>query len=218
MYRMRRSASAVTFATALVGLSLSAVLACAQERQPVRPAVVRLTPAKDAADSVNLILTRSRPVSIPADTMFDTLPGVGDDQRLMVGTNCPGDCRYGPRAKIQPHRAASYLTQADRDSGVVIARIINLDTLAYAKFNLHGRDTVYWWVGRQRGQRVSVFISSYPGRRPWVSNLAIDEHSSTSYTQPLARWLWNDRDEEAWGTCDGGRCCRSNGQELFAER
>jgi hypothetical protein len=195
-------------------LVLVAVPACAQQpRERVRAAVVRLTAAKDAGDSVSLVLARNRPISIPADTMFDTLPGVGDDQRLMRGT-CPGNCSYGPRAKIQPHRAASYLTEADRDSGVVIARIINLDTLAYAKFNLHPRDTVYWWVGRRRGELVSVFISSARGARPWVSDLAIDEHQNAPYRQPLARWLWDDRDELTWGTCDGGRCCRSTGLPL----
>jgi hypothetical protein len=197
----------------LAGVSLFAVPACAQEPRRVRPAVVSLASAKDVRDSVNLVLTRNRPISAPADTMFDTLPGVGDDQRLMVGT-CPGNCRYGPRAKIQPHRAASYLTDADRETGAVIARIINLDTLAYAKFNLHGRDTVYWWVGKRNGQPVSVFISSYPRARPWVSNLEIEYHPSKPYYQPIARWLWNDRDEEAWGTCDGGSCCKSNGEAL----
>lgn len=197
----------------LAGVSLLAVPACAQQPpRRVRPAVVGLASAKSGADSVNLVLTRNRPISIPADTMFDTLPGVGDDQRLMVGT-CPANCRHGPQAKIQPHRAASYLTEAQRDTGAVIARIINLDTLPYAKFNLHGRDTVYWWVGRRHGELVSVFLSSYPGARPWVSNLTIDYHADRPYRQPIARWLWNDRDEEAWGTCDGGRCCRSTGTE-----
>jgi hypothetical protein len=198
----------------LVGLSLSAALACTQEAPPprVRTAVVRLAAAKDRADSVNLVLTRLRPLSIPADTMFDTLRGVGDEQRLMMGS-WPR-ATYGPRAKIQPHRAASYLTEADRDTGAVIARIINLDTIPYPKFNLQARDTVYWWVGRRHGELVSVFISSMPRARPWVSNLEIDYHANTLYYQPLARWLWNDHDEEAWGTCDGGRCCRSTGEAL----
>src|SRR6267143_1637925 len=99
-------------------LVLVAVPACAQQpRERVRAAVVRLTAAKDAGDSVSLVL----------------------------------------------------------------ARIINLDTLAYAKFNLHPRDTVYWWVGRRRGELVSVFISSARGARPWVSDLAIDEHQNAPY-------------------------------------
>jgi len=196
----------------LAGLSWSAVLACAQEAPPrVRPAVVRLASAKDRADSVNLVLAGTRPLSARADTMFDTLPGVGDEQRLMLGTTCPGDCRYGPRVKIQPHRAASYLTEADRDAGVVIARIINLDTLPYPKFNLSGRDTVYWLVGKRHGDSVSVFVSSARGARPRGGNLEIDYHATGPYRQALARWIWSDRDELAWGTCDGDRCCRSSG-------
>lgn len=214
MYRTDGCGSSVTRAAVmLAGVSLFAVSACDQRPPRVRPAVVPLAAAKDAGDSVNLVLARSRPISIPADTMFDTLPGVSDDQRLMVGT-CPGRCRYGPRAKIQPHRAAAYLTPADRDSGVVIARIINLDSLAYAKFNLHPRDTVYWWVGKRNGQPLSVFISSAPGVRPWVSNLEIDYHRTSPYYQPIARWFWDDNDELAWGTCDGASCCKSNGMEL----
>ena len=208
-----RGACMTRAATLLAGLSVFAVPACTQVAPPrVRAAVVGLAGAKDRADSVNLVLTRLRPPSLPADTMFDTLPGVGDEQRLMMG-NWPR-ATYGPRAKIQPHRAASYLTEADRDTGAVIARIINLDTIPYAKFNLQARDTVYWWVGRRHGELVSVFISSSPRARPWVSDLQIDYHENRPYSQPLARWLWNDRDEEAWGTCDGGRCCRSAGLPL----
>jgi proteasome lid subunit RPN8/RPN11 len=185
-----------------------ALVACAQQPQRARPAVVSLGSAKNAIDTVNLVLARTR-----GDTEYDTAYGVGDDQRLMVGT-CPGNCRYGPRAKIQPHRAASYLTEAERDTGAVIARIINLDSLAYAKFNLHPSDTVYWWVGRRHGEPVSVFISSAPGARPWVSNLEIEAHPDSPYRQPIARWLWDDKDEIAWGTCYGGRCCRSSGTPL----
>jgi hypothetical protein len=200
----------------LAGLSLLAVPACAQVPPStparVRAAVVSLTAAKDGADTVNVVLTRLRPVSVSQDTMFDTLPGVGDEQRLMMG-NWPR-ATYGPRAKIQPHRAASYLTSADRDTGAVIARIINLDTIPYPKFNLQARDTVYWWVGKRHGEWVSVFISSRPQRRPWVSDLYIEEHDNRPYYQPIARWIWNDRDELAWGTCDGGRCCRSAGIAL----
>jgi len=207
----------VTRAAMTVALCSFAVPACAQVPTStparVRAAVVGLSSAKDRVDSVTRVLARLRPPSVREDTMFDTLPGVGDEQRLMVGS-WPR-ATYGPLAKIQPHRAASYLTDADRDSGAVIARIINLDTVSYAKFNMHPRDTVYWWVGRRHGEMVSIFFSSYPGARPWVSNLEIDYHPSRPYYQPIARWIWNDRDELAWGTCDGGRCCRSAG---IAER
>ncbi len=197
----------------LGGLSLFAVPACTQVPPStparVRAAVVGLSSAKDRADSVSRVLTRLRPSSVQDDTMFETLPGVGDEQRLMMGS-WPR-ATYGPRAKIQPHRAASYLTEADRDTGAVIARLINLDTIPYPKFNLQARDTVYWWIGKRHGEWVSIFFSSKPQRRPWVSELYIDQHDNTPYSQPIARWLWDDRDETAWATCDGGRCCRSPG-------
>jgi hypothetical protein len=205
MYGIDDSVSTVTRAAmALAGLCLLAQPACAPQPRPaVRPAVVRLAGAKD---TVNLVLAAVR-----ADTMFDTLPGVGDDQRLMLGTTCPGDCRYGPRVKIQPHRAASYLTETDREAGVVIARIINLDTLPYPKFNLSARDTVYWWVSMRQGKGVSIFVSSVRGVRPRVGNLEIEYHADLPYRQSLARWIWSDHDELAWGTCDGGSCCKSSG-------
>lgn len=194
--------------TVLAALALLATSACDQQPQRVRPAVVSLGSAKTAIDTVNLVLARAR-----SDMEYDTLPGVGDEQRLMVGT-CPGRCAHGPRAKIQPHRAAAYLTQADRDSGVVIARIINLSDIAYGKFNLHARDTVYWRVVTRGGRDISLFVSSAPGVKAFTSDLEIDEYHPTTYRQPLARWIWDDHDEAAWGTCDGGRCCKSTGLPL----
>jgi hypothetical protein len=168
-----------------------------------------LLSARTAADSVNYTLARAR-----ADTGFDTNPGVGDEQRLMLG-KCPRDCRYGPRAQIQPHLATAYATEASPDSQVIIARIINFDPTPYTKFNLHGRDTVYWAIGTGRGGRpVSIFYSTAPGVAPFVSDLDFENHDVPAYRQALARWVWDDRDESAWGTCDGGRCCRSTGVAL----
>lgn len=193
----------------LASLALFAVPACAQVPR-VRPAVISLASARTPADSVTLVLARARP-----DTGYDTNPGVGDEQRLMVG-RCPESCRYGPQAKIQPHRATAYRTGAHPDSQVLIARIINLDPAAYGKFNLHGRDTVYWAIGTRRGQPVSIFYSTAAGARPFYSDLEFEYHPRTQvYRQAVARWIWEDRDEAAWGTCDGGTCCKSTGRELL---
>jgi hypothetical protein len=100
------------------------------------------------------------------------------------------------------------------DSVVFIARIINVDTMSYRKFNLHGRDTVYWAIGMHGRRLVSIFYSTVAGARPFYSDLEIEDHYLLRYRQPTARWIWNDRDEAAWGTCDGGRCCRSSGLPL----
>ena len=172
-----------------------------------RRVVISVAPAGRGPDSVRLVLARNRP-----DTGYDTLPGVGDEQRLMVG-RCPESCRHGPQAKIQPHRATAYPRATHPDSQVFIARIINLDDTAYGKFNLHGRDTVYWAIGTRRGLLVSIFYSTAADARPFYSDLEIENHRTQVYRQALARWIWDDRDEAAWGTCDGGRCCKSTGVE-----
>jgi len=205
-----RSSTATRGALMVSALALLASPTCAQQR--VGPAVVPLASARTVADSVRLVLERNRPTSARADTMYETLPGMSDDQRLMKGT-CPARCRYGPRALIQPHKAAVYITERERASGVTIARIINLDDSAYGKFNLQAHDTVYWVVSMRRGEPVSIFYSSVRGVAPVVSDLDIERHPNHPYRQALARWIWNDRDEEAWATCDGGACCRSTGVE-----
>jgi len=199
-------------AVLLVGLVLSSVPACTQAPKPPSggPAVMSLAAATDGADSVRRVLARMR-----ADTGYESAPGLSDDQRLMVGT-CLARCSYGPRAMIQPHRATFYTREAPRDSVVIIARLINVDTIAYRKFNLHARDTVYWAIGTSRGEQVSIFYSSAPGARPYYSNLEIEDHYQSAYRQATARWIWSDHDELAWGTCFGGRCCRSDGEVIPA--
>ncbi len=141
---------------------------------------------------------------------FDTLSGVGDQQRLMLG-RCDSSCRYGPLATIQPYRNTHRIRSVQQDSGVIIARIIS--DSAYPKFNIQGRDTVYWWVRMRKGDSVSVFASTagVPAR---VSDLKTTLHTRGTYNRALARWVWTNRDEEAWVTCDGGRCCRSSGLEF----
>lgn len=191
----------------LATLTLVAVPAVAQVPR-VRPVVISLASARSAADSVRLVLARNRP-----DTGYDTLLGVGDEQRLMVGS-CPERCRYGPQAKIQPHRATAYRGGIHPDSQVFIARIINLDDTAYGKFNLHGRDTVYWAIGTRQGRPVSIFYSTAADARPFYSDLEFEYHRTQVYRQAVARWIWVESDEAAWGTCDGGTCCKSSGREL----
>jgi hypothetical protein len=171
-----------------------------------------LVDSSGRARAAALILryARQHPPAEYADT-YDV--GAIDEQRLMLGT-CPGNCRYGPRVVIAPRRNTHVvLGEARRDSGVIIARMINLGPESYPKFNLHGRDTVYWWIRISRRDTFSVFVSTAPGSRPRKSNLVIHRHSP-AWGQSLARWLWRETDEEAWTTCDGSLCCQSNGTEL----
>ncbi len=201
----------------LAGLGLFAVPACAQ--RPTDRQLRGKTPEESAA----LILRYARSAA-----RFDTAEGAGDRQRLLVG-NCTGAdsmCHLGPLVRIEPRLRYDGWESSGPDSGEVIARIISngpyrsvrgSDTTY--KFNLRTADTVYWWVGPLEGRRpVSVFVSSRPGARPFVSDLTTDSHEPEHWRQPLARWIWVERDEEAWGTCDGRRCCRSSGVALAADK
>ena len=150
---------------------------------------------------------------------FATYEGQVDDQRLQ---SCyTGRCGYGPRAIIQPRLGMTDSASTTRDSGGVIARMINLSGTGYIaringkdtvyKFNLHARDTVYWWAGAINGKPASVFVSSKRGVRPMRSDLQVEPHERGFWKQPLARWLWSDKDEDSWASCDGSACCKSRG-------
>ena len=63
--------------------------------------------------------------------------------------------------------------------------------------------------------KIGTFTSTRPGVRPLVSNLVMTHHAPGYWRGiALARWLWSDQDDLAWGTCDGEVCCKSNGFEL----
>jgi hypothetical protein len=153
---------------------------------------------------------------IPPASDFDTTPEHSDFRRLMIG-NCPESCRPGPLAWIQPRMAAALWSAEHRDSGEVIARIISEG--GYPKFNIHDRkggpDTVYWAVVKRGNTLVSVFRSTTPGSRDIVSKVEVYPHGQGFFRGiSLARWIWSDRDDMAWGTCDGGACCKSDGIPL----
>ncbi|HEV8304491.1 MAG TPA: hypothetical protein VGQ25_06015 [Gemmatimonadales bacterium] len=193
----------------ITAVTLVASAALAQVRAPFPSPVVHIrgpsAVIRDSSVYANRIVEHGRRLD------FDELDGVGDQQRLMLG-RCDSSCSYGPLATIQPYRNTHRINSAQQDSGVIVARIISDG--AYPKFNIHGRDTVYWWVRLRKGDSVSVFASTAPEVRARVSDLAITPHSPRTYNRALARWVWTDRDEEAWVTCDGGRCCRSSGLEF----
>jgi hypothetical protein len=212
--------------SSLIALALVATACVAQAPQPVHPTFSRLRDeSKSSQDTVGIIVRYGYAMS----AQFDTAEGAGDAQRLMLGdcTTKPPTCRYGPFARVQPRlRRPNWDVEPPSDTGEVIARIIS-DSSPYVarvqgrdtiyKFNIHGRDTVYWWVGPRRPRDttlVSIFVSSR-GERPLVSNVKVGPHSRRDrmsyWQQGLARWIWTDRDEDVWGTCDGGRCCQSGG-------
>lgn len=156
------------------------------------------------------------------DTLkFDTIAGVGDEQRLMLGT-CPGACSHGPRVKIEPERR-SYRNRIASlgGQGRIIARMINYDTTGYPKFNLGGNDTVYWAVTRAdsttnpdslRSTSLFISIQGLRGTRTPVITYDtgyVEKHGYGYYGEhALARWIWSDADETSWGSCAKGACCR----------
>ena len=182
------------------------------------PTASRLAQLRTASDTMEVI--RRYAAAIPASE-FDSAEETSDQRRLMVG-NCPEACRFGPFAKIQPRFRSARWDRAHRDSGDIIARILSDGPYRHVrgsdtthKFNIHGRDTVYWWVGRRGETVVSIFTSTAPGSRPLVSDLTIRPHPAGYWRGlAIARWLWRDRDDIAWGTCDGQTCCRSTGLAL----
>jgi hypothetical protein len=170
--------------------------------------------------------------SVPPDTLiayiensleFDTMRAYGDDQRLMLGT-CPAACTHGPRVRIEPETRShrNQMSGLTSGPGRIIARMISSDTTQYPKFNLGSEDTVYWAVTQAAAtsnpdslESVSMFISikGLRGlRSPAITKdtLAFIEQHSYGYYGKHARayWIWNDNDEQAWGSCAKGACCR----------
>ena len=137
----------------------------------------------------------------------------GDSQRLMLGS-CPNDCRYGPLAHIDPASRSYELNDASLNAGRMLARVINVDTIAYPKLNLGPRDTVYWWVDGVGGRQRSVLISSRPEVPPLVTGFRREAHPEQrkgfKWRQAQARFYWRDTDEMLWVACDWAECCRTD--------
>lgn len=148
------------------------------------------------------------------------VPISGDSQRLMLGASCPADCRYGPLARIDPVAGSFLLDSARLAEGRILARVVNFDTLPYAKLNLGPADTAYWWVDRRGGEGGgsyrSVLISSQPEAKLVFQPLAIHPYPGRApdfqWRQAQARFLWGDRDEALWVACAVTQCCRTEEQ------
>jgi len=150
--------------------------------------------------------------------VFDTVPAIGDEQRLMIRSSSPGpfchgdtthSCRYGPLAKIEPVIGAHEYTEGDLEEGRIIARMFirSAETDSYPKLGLVLHDTTYWYVN------TAVDSSFYVSRPVKGASLArktmpleVDSHPG-AFQQAVARWIWDENDEKAQGTCGQG-CCR----------
>jgi hypothetical protein len=149
---------------------------------------------------------------------FDTVPAIGDEQRLMIrgslpGPFCHGDtthsCRYGPLSKIEPVIGAHEYSDSALQEGRIIARMFIRagETDSYPKLGLVLHDTTYWYVNTATDS--SFFVSrptSGAVLAATVRPLVVDPHPG-AFDQAVARWVWNDADEKGQGTC-GQACCR----------
>jgi hypothetical protein len=160
----------------------------------------------------------ARVVAYARTLPYDTLPGSGDRQRLMVGKHCSpwsrdSDCRYGALVTIQPERDSWRIPDTlDLARGRVVARLTTADS-SYAKLNVWPSDTTYWWVDRARegGKWRAVLLSSRAGRPPVVRGALwhpSERGGARVWRQGIARFEWSDTDEELWATCLILGCCR----------
>ena len=185
-------------------LAVCAALAVGCERGESAPAAPPFTGQAIEQASREAILAYSRAQQY--------VPVSGDSQRLMLGTF--PNARYGPLAHIDPVAGGFKQDSASLRSGRLLARVINVDTMAYPKLNLGPQDTVYWWVDGSRGQLRSILVSSRADARPLVLGFRREQHpeygKGFKWRQAEARFLWRDSDEMLWVACEVWDCCRTD--------
>ena len=216
---MRRELSGLRRIVGRAALAGATVVACEapqQEQRPTQSDTARgagsaylITPPDTASPPFGGALVGASVDSVLAYASRLRYDEAGkDSQRLMLGTRCPGDCRYGPLASIQPQAGSHALTQAQLARGRFIARLINHDSTDYAKLNLAARDTAYLWFYSDGTRWWGIYVSR---RRRAVSRphaARFERHERYAWYQPTARWLWSDRDDGGWVGCTLAGCCR----------
>ena len=144
---------------------------------------------------------------------FEKLEVAGDEQRLMLDPPCPGKCRYGPLATIQPEKSSHLGREEDLSKGQIIAQLFlnKGEKIGYDKLGLAPGDTTYWWVqklpGRSEGKSAYLTISG--GKLVTKDKFTLRYESyrgAGAPKQALARWLWVENDEKTQGTCPSGTC------------
>jgi hypothetical protein len=178
-----------------------------------------LTPTKDdLADEDSLQVRsfgfRGDPLQVPRESLlvyaqplrYDTVPGVGDQQRLMLDPPCPGTCRYGPLARIEPVVGAP-ASQIEAGRMYLIARFVNQDTIPYPKLGMPAGGTAYWFVYRTDGGELRARIVTALTTEPVLDGPVTLETHDQRFTRMTARWSWSDDDEGGWGSCVRNGCC-----------
>jgi hypothetical protein len=117
-------------------------------------------------------------------------------------------CTVGPRVRIDPEIGAYRIGEAGVQEGRIIARMVNLEPIAYPKLNLQPRGTTYWWVDRKtRSYYVSADTTIAMVRDTLVYH---KEPEYVRWRQAIARFLVVDKDDKTWTACDSLYCCNTS--------
>jgi hypothetical protein len=137
---------------------------------------------------------------------FDTVPALGDEQRLMIPIK-----RYGPLAKIEPVINSHEYSKDELREGRIIGRFFARDgEKGYPKLGIVAGQVTNWWVqldetGRG-GRSVYITMNKAGVLSQKEDALHVQEHPGR-FKQAVARWVWYENDEKGQGTC-GQACCK----------
>jgi hypothetical protein len=151
--------------------------------------------------------------------MWDKKHDRMDARRLMQGDCGPESktCVPGPYVQIIPRKNVH--TNQDLGLGRVIGKLVNQETnFPYTKLALYvNTPEVYWWVGPRPGgtDTISVYVpsdwnaTSKPAKWRSVTVMLTEPgNPAFRHTQSSTRFVWNDKDDETWGTCVRNGCCQ----------
>jgi hypothetical protein len=149
------------------------------------------------------------------------------DQRRLLTGRCSAfstRCEPGPLVRIIP-RSNSHLTRrADLGAGHIVGMLLTREAngaIPYEKLALHqGTTRTYWWIGLHKVpsdtsiDTISVYVPENwgPGKpAKWRAVSLMDTDPGDPnfrHHRPMARFVWNDNDDETWVTCVTNGCCQ----------
>ena len=166
----------------------------------------RPTPAPQFA--VFNAASRASVLSYARTLSFASFHGMSDTRRLSPSCR---SCPPGPIATVEPESGLHLITDGDLGRGRIIARIINLDTVAMPGIAAH--DTAYVWVDSMQGYWRAMQVPSRIDEPVIENDLDYVRHPGVRWNQPLARWVWTPEvgvtsTEPTWVSCATGCCTK----------